>query len=332
MSITNPAQNAGGNEIAAVASTIAAAPGRRRWGGMGGRGSGRPIWMEKTPLPVQLLKVIFLVIVALLVVLPFVYIVAVSFSSPKDVSGGGLILFPKNPTLESYRAILTGGVVLRSLVVSVGLVAVGTTAKMIFSVALAYGLSRTSVPGAKPVLFLVLGTLLFSPGLLPSYLLVKNLGLIDTFQSLIAPGLIGAFNLVVLRNFFMGLPRELLESARLDGANDWQILWRIVLPLSKAVLAVIALFYGVEIWNSFFNAILYLNDATKWPIQLVLRQYVLQGSSLASAVNLDPNQPPPPAQSIQMAVVVMATVPILLVYPFLQKYFAQGVLTGAIKG
>ena len=332
MSITNPAQNAGGNEIAAVASTIAAAPGRRRWGGMGGRGSGRSIWMEKTHPAIQVLKIIFLVITALLVVLPFVYIVAVSFSSPKDVSGGGLILFPKNPTLESYRAILTGGVVLRSLVVSVALVAIGTTVKMIFSVALAYGLSRTTVPGAKPVLFLVLGTLLFSPGIIPSYLLVKNLGMIDTFQSLIAPGLIGAFNLVVLRNFFMGLPRELLESARLDGANDWQILWRIVLPLSKAVLAVIALFYGVEIWNSFFNAILYLNDATKWPIQLVLRQYVLQGSSLASAVNLDPNQPPPPAQSIQMAVVVMATVPILLVYPFLQKYFAQGVLTGAIKG
>ena len=178
--------------------------------------------MEESPLFIQVLKGIFLIVVALVVLFPMVYIVAVSFSSAKDVSGGGLILFPKNPSLEAYRSILRGGVVVRALLISVGLVAVGTTVKMIFSVALAYGLSRTSVPGAKPVLFLVLGTLLFSPGIIPSYLLVKNLAMIDTYQSLILPGLVGAFNLVILRNFFMGLPKELLESARLDGANDWQ--------------------------------------------------------------------------------------------------------------
>ncbi len=331
MSIADSAPIPNGDQTAALASVVASR--RPRRGGLFGRGGGgRPVWMEESPIYIQILKAIFLILVAFVVIFPMVYIVAVSFSSAKDVSGGGLILFPKNPSLEAYRSILRGGVVTRALLVSVGLVAVGTTVKMIFSVALAYGLSRTSVPGAKPVLFLVLGTLLFSPGIIPSYLLVKNLSLIDTYQSLLLPGLIGAFNLVVLRNFFIGLPKELLESARLDGANDWQILWRIVLPLSKAVLAVIALFYGVEIWNSFFNAVLYLNDASKWPIQLVLRQYVLQGSSLASAVTLDPNQAPPPAQTIQMAVVVVATVPIILVYPFLQKYFAQGVLTGAIKG
>ena len=331
MSISDATQIPNGNEPAALASIVAQC--RPSRGGILGRSGGnRPVWMEPTNPFVQVLKGIFLILVALVVLFPMVYIVAVSFSSAKDVIGGGLILFPKNPSLEAYRSILRGGVVVRALITSVGLVAVGTTVKMIFSVALAYGLSRTSVPGAKPVLFLVLGTLLFSPGLIPSYLLVKQVNMIDTYQSLILPGLIGAFNLVILRNFFMGLPRELLESARLDGANDWQILWRIVLPLSKAVLAVIALFYGVEIWNSFFNAVLYLNDASKWPIQLVLRQYVLQGSSLASAVTLDPNQAPPPAQTIQMAVVVVATLPIVLVYPFLQKYFAQGVLTGAIKG
>ena len=144
---------------------------------------------------------------------------------------------------------------------------------------------------------------------------------------------IGAFNLVVVRQFFMSLPPELLESARIDGANDLWILWRIVLPLSKPVLAVIALFYGVGYWNEFFTAILYLNEADKWPIQLVLRQYVLQGSALlAGGVTPDPSQPPPPAQTIQMAVVVIATVPILMVYPFLQRYFTKGVLAGAIKG
>src|SRR5262249_52428948 len=146
------------------------------------------------------------------------------------------------------------------------------------------------------------------------------------------PGLISAFYLIILRNFFMNIPQELIEAARLDGASDWQVLTYVVLPLSKAVLAVIALFYGVDIWNAFFTAVLYINDASMWPIQLVLRQYVLQGSMLASALTLDPNQPPPPAQTLQMAIVVVATLPILLVYPFLQRYFTRGVLTGAIKG
>ncbi len=320
MSITNPT----GNQPVAALTTLDVEYERPP--------SSRPIWMEKPHPIVQAIKVVFLASVAIAMLFPIVYVIAVSFSSAKDVLGGGLILFPRNPTLEAYKAILRGGVVTRALLVSVGLVVIGTTIKMAFTISLAYGLSKPGVPGAKAVLVLVLGTLLFSPGLIPSYLLVKNLGMIDTFRSLVAPGLIGAFYLVILRQFFMGIPKELLESARIDGASDWQVLWRIILPLSKPALAVVALFYGVDAWNSFFNAILYLNDASKWPIQLVLRQYVLQGSSLASAVTLDPNQPPPPSQTVQMAVVVLATAPILIVYPFLQKYFAKGVLTGAIKG
>ncbi len=288
--------------------------------------------MEAPSPPVQIAKAILLVLVGVVMLFPFVYVVAVSFSSARDVLAGGLILWPKNPSLEAYQAILRGGVVARALVISVGLAVVGTTLKMIASVSLAYGLSKRNVPGSRIVLFLVLGTLLFRPGLIPGYLLVKYLGLLDTYQSLILPGLISAFYLIILRNFFMSIPQDLVEAARLDGASDWQVLWRVVLPLSKAVLAVIALFYAVDIWNAFFNAILYLNDAGKWPVQLVLRQYVLQGSALATAAQLDPNVPPPPAQTIQMAIVVVATLPILVVYPFLQRFFTRGVLTGAIKG
>jgi putative aldouronate transport system permease protein len=294
--------------------------------------AGRPAWLEPPSPPQQVAKGIFLVVVGVAMLFPFVYVVAISFSSAKDVLSGGLILWPKNPSLEAYQAILRGGIVARALLVSVGLALFGTSAKMIATVALAYGLSKRGVPAAKLVLFLVLGTLLFRPGLIPSYLLVRNLGLIDTYQSLILPGLISAFYLVILRNFFMNIPQELVEAARLDGASDWQVLWHVVLPLSKAVLAVIALFYGVDIWNAFFNAVLYLNDASMWPVQLVLRQYVLQGSAMASAITLDPNQPPPPAQTLQMAIVVVATVPVLVVYPFLQRYFTTGVLSGAIKG
>jgi putative aldouronate transport system permease protein len=269
---------------------------------------------------------------AVLMLFPFVYVLATSFSSYEDVAGGGVVLFPQNPTLDAYRTIFRSGIVVRALWVSFWLTIGGTAVNMLMTTTMAYGLSRRGMIGGRFVLGLVLFTMLFTSGIIPNYLLMKQLGLLNTFGALILPGAISAFNLVILRQFFMSLPEELLESARLDGASDLRILLQIILPLSKPVLAVIALFYGVAHWNDFFAATLYLQDTDKWPIQLVLRQYVLQGGALASAVDLDPNQTPPPLHTVQMAVVVVATVPILLVYPFLQKYFTQGVLSGAIKG
>ena len=325
MAVTQPDQITAPGSALGVEGAAAMMARRRR-------SSARPVWMEEPPPLVQAAKAAALALIVFVMIFPLAYVISVSFSSAKDVLGGGLILFPRNPTLAAYRAIFEGGVVTRALQVSIGLTLIGTAIQMVFTTTLAFGLSKPGVPGARFVLFLVLGALIFSPGMIPSYLLVKELNLLDTYASLIVPGLIGAFNLIVVRNFFMSIPQELIDAARVDGANDIEIFWRIMLPLSKAVLAVIALFYGVGIWNSFFNAILYINDTTKWPIQVVLRQYVLQGSSLASAAQFNPNQPPPPAQTIQMAIVVVATVPILLVYPFLQKYFTRGVLTGAIKG
>ena len=293
----------------------------------------RPVWMEKPSPVTQTAKTVLLTVLTLVMLLPFVYVVAVSFSSPEDVREGGLILFPANPTLAAYEAVLGGNVVGRSLLVSFGVTLVGTALSMAMTVLMAYGLSRTrDVPGSRFMLILVLGTLLFGAGIIPNFLLVKELGLLDTYASLILPGVISAFNLVVIRNFFMEIPQELYDSARIDGANELQILTRIMLPLSKAVIAVIALFYAVAYWNEFFNALIYLNDTSKWPVQLVLRQFVLEGSPLTDAVREQANQQQPPAQTIRMAVVVLATAPILLVYPFVQKYFTKGVLTGAIKG
>ena len=268
----------------------------------------------------------------LIMVLPFFHIFAVSFSSYADVLGGGLVLFPKNPTLDAYEAIFNGGIVVRALKISIGLTVVGTAAQMIITTTMAWGLSRPNVPGSRAMLIIVLGALLISPGIIPSYLLIKELGLLNSYSALILPGLISSFNLIIIRQFFMNLPQDLIDSAKMDGASEWQLFWGIALPLSKAVLAVIALFYAVAIWNSFFNAILYLQDATKWPIQLVLRQYVLQGTDIAAAADTRSNDPLPPARTLQMAIVVVATIPILIVYPFLQKYFTKGVLTGAIKG
>lgn len=296
------------------------------------RRSGRPPWMEKPPFWMTALKTITLAFIVVIMVAPFLHVFAVSFSSYKDVLAGGLILFPRNPTLAAYEAIFNGGIVVRALQVSIGLTLFGTLAQMVFTVTMAWGLSRPGVPGSRFILFVVLGALLIAPGMIPMYLVIKELGLLNTYQAMILPGLISSFNLVIVRQFFMNLPQDLIDSARIDGASEWHIFWHIALPLSKAVLAVVALFYAVGIWNSWFNGVLYLQDSTKWPIQLVLRQYVLQGTDIANAADTASNQPLPPARTLQMAIVVVATVPILIVYPFLQKYFTRGVLTGAIKG
>jgi ABC-type glycerol-3-phosphate transport system permease component len=264
------------------------------------------------------------------IVYPFVSVLATSLASEPDVvKNGGLVIWPEHPTLNAYRTLFAGGVVTRAITVSIAVTVFGTLLSMAATIGMAYGLSR-QVWGGKYFLLLALFTLLFTPGIIPNYLAVKQYGLLNTYASLILPVLVSAFNLVVLRQFFMNIPGELLDSARIDGANDWDILLRIVLPLSKAVVAVVALFYAVSYWNDFFNALLYLNDASMWPLQLVLRLYVVQGAALPYGSDVAENLPP--VQSIQMAVVVVAMIPILFVYPFLQRYFTRGVLSGAIKG
>jgi putative aldouronate transport system permease protein len=290
--------------------------------------------MERPSISTQTLKTVVLLAIVVLMAFPFLYMLAVSLASAKDVLGGGLILLPSHPTTVAYESILRGGIVARALLVSAGVTVTGTLIAMALTTTMAYALTRTrEVPGSRFALLLVLGTLLFSAGIIPNYLLVKSLHLLNTYWALILPGAVSGFNLVVVRQFFMAIPQDLIDSARMDGANDLQILWRVVLPLSKAVLAVIALFYAVGIWNDFFNALIYLNDSSMWPVQLVLRQYVLQGTPLGD-IQTNPllgGQPPPP-QSFQMAIVVLGTLPILVVYPFLQRYFTRGVLTGAVKG
>ncbi|OIV36598.1 ABC transporter permease [Mangrovactinospora gilvigrisea] len=288
--------------------------------------------MEKPRRTTTGLKALLLVLVVVMVAYPLVYILAVSLSASGAPVGDGLVLWPGRISFDAYRTVLNGGIVTRALLISIGVTVVGTLIAMVFTVAMAYGLTRTKdVPGSRFILYLVLGTMLFGAGIIPNFLLVKSLGMVNTYWSLMIPGAISAFNLVVVRNFFMEIPKELYDAARIDGAGELQILWRVVLPLSKAVLAVISLFYAVALWSDFFNALLYLNDTSKWPIQLVMRQYVLEGTSLGG-LSHNPNAPQPPSHSVQMAVTVLATIPILIVYPFLQRYFTRGVLVGAVKG
>jgi putative aldouronate transport system permease protein len=295
----------------------------------------RPAWQEADSITVKAVKFLIFAIIGVCIVYPFLNILSTSFASEGDViKNGGLVIWPEHPTFAAYQTILSGGVVTRAILVSLGITTIGTLISLAVTIGMAYGLSRPII-GGKWILLIALMTIFFVPGIIANYLVVKQLGLLNTYASLILGSgiMLTAFNMVVMRQFFMNIPAELIDSARIDGANDFTILLKLVLPLSKAVIAVIALFYAVGYWNNFFNALLYLNDNSMWPLQLVLRLYVVQGAPLPGAnVDLTGAGAPPPAQSIEMAVVVIALLPILCLYPFLQRYFTSGVLSGAVKG
>lgn len=295
----------------------------------------RPAWEEPPSRVGAVVKFVVLAGVVLAVLFPLWTVVVTSLSTQAEtIRAGGLVVVPGELTLNAYRQILTGGVVTRAVLVSTGVTAVGTVISTVVSVLAAYGLSRPSSLWHRPILFVFLITMFFGAGLIPTYLLVSSLGLIDSYWALILPGAVSAFNVLILRNFFMGLEPAILDAARIDGAGDWRVLGTIVLPMSRAVVAVVALFYGVGYWNAFFNAILYINDNAKWPLQLVLRSYVLQGVTLpgSGVGQVDVATGAVTGLPIKMAVMVLAIIPILLVYPFIQRHFTKGVIFGAIKG
>ncbi|MFM9330925.1 carbohydrate ABC transporter permease [Paenibacillus mesotrionivorans] len=272
-------------------------------------------------------------LIALITILPFVNVVAVSFATPEEYLKSTFMLFPTKFSLEAYKFIFSTSTVSRSLIVTVGITLVGTMVSMVFTSCMAYGLARRDLGGRRVLMFLVVFTILFNGGMIPSFMIVKQLGLINSYGALIIPSAVSAFNLIIMRNFFMGLPDGLEESAKIDGCNDIGILFRIVLPLSKAVLASVGLFYAVGYWNTFMQAVLFIDDYDKWPIQVLLRQIVIMAAGLSTNTEaMSPDYVPPPEQTIKMAVIVVATVPVLLVYPFLQKHFAKGALLGSIKG
>lgn len=278
-------------------------------------------------------KAIVLIGCCLMVLVPFLTVISTSLADQQQITkAGGFVLWPNHPSLNAYAAILSGGVVIHALFVSIGITIVGTLLSLAVIMAMAYGLSRPGSFGHKPILMIVLIALLFGPGIIPNYLMVKQLGLLNSYASLILPTVVQAFDVIVARAFIMAIPQDLIASAKIDGASEMQVLRHIVLPLSRAVMAVIGLFLAVGYWNSFFNALLYINDPSKWPLQLVLRTYVVNNAPIGSDQLSGGVEVMPPAQSIQMAILVIALIPILLVYPFLQKHFAKGVLVGAVKG
>ncbi|KAA6482655.1 ABC transporter permease [Bacillus swezeyi] len=280
----------------------------------------------------DILNYAFLTGFGLVCVLPFIHVIAASFATVEEVISKKFILIPTTFSLDAYRYIFSTDIVYRSLIISILVTAAGTAVSMFLSSLMAYGLSRKELMGRRVLMFLVVFTMLFSGGMIPTFLVVKSLGLLDSYWSLILPTAINAFNLIILKNFFQNIPASLEESAKIDGCNDLGIFFRIILPLSLPAIATISLFYAVTYWNTYMQAILYLSDATKWPIQVLLRQIVIVSSGMQGDMTEMGAASAPPEQTIKMAVIVVATIPVLLVYPFIQKHFAKGALLGSIKG
>ena len=257
-------------------------------------------------------------------VIPFWYVIASSFSRKAS-------FWINDFTLDSYRYIFSTSTLMRSLGNSIYITLFGTLVKLLVTSLMAYALAETSVPGRALILNMVIFTMLFGGGMIPTYFVVKGTGLMNSLWSLVIPGLVSPFNLIVMKNFFQNIPAELRESARIDGCHEMKLLFRIVLPLSTASLATFGLFYAVGLWNTYMSAMLYIPDNSKWPIQVLLRQIVYVSSSIGSEDAVE-SEVAMMAESIKMAVIIVATTPIVCLYPFLQKHFAKGIMVGAVKG
>lgn len=277
---------------------------------------------------------IVLFIVIILVLFPIINVVANSFSSGDAVASGRVTFWPVDFSLEGYEAVFKDPYILIGYGNTIFYTVVGTSINLLLTIIAAWPLSRRDLPGRNALMMFFAFTMLFNGGMIPNYLLVKDLGILNTRLAMLLPGAISVYNMIIMRTFFSSsIPRELLEAAQLDGCSEMRFFWSMVIPLSKAVIAVIVLYYAVAHWNAFFNAFLYLTNKKLYPLQLILRDILLANQVDTSAVvdadaliNLNL------VETMKYSLILVACVPIWCVYPFIQKYFVQGVMIGAIKG
>ncbi len=287
----------------------------------------------KPEIAFSIFNYIFFTLLCIVMVYPFWHVIMMSLSSVEATAKGGVFLWPKGFNLETYAKVFNDPSIWSGYFTTILVTLSGTFFGTLFTATTAYPLSKKYLPFSKTMLLLVLFTMLFSGGMIPGYLLMKNLGLLDNRLSLILPGLVSAYNVIIMKSFFQSLPESLEESAKIDGATEVTVFWKIILPLSKATIATIALFTAVGYWNDYFSTVLYINTKERWALQAVLRYMLTNtnqamqsaGVSVAAATNVT-------AATIKSASVVVATVPILCVYPFVQKYFVKGVMIGGVKG
>lgn len=272
-----------------------------------------------------------LALISLVCVFPFLYVFSVSFTDPDVYVPLRFYLFPEKWSLAAYSYILSTDSFVNALKSTVFITAVGTVLNLIVTFSLAYVLTKKDVPGRGPMMGFVIFTLVFSAGIVPNYLLVQNLGLLNSYWALIWPVLTNAWSLIIIKSFLESLPSELEDAARIDGCSDIGVFLRVVLPLSMPAVAAFTLFFAVSHWNTYFNALIYLSDAKKWTLQVLVKTLVIDSDN-AGMAGAGGDERSVPQETIRMASIMLAMAPILLVYPFLQKHFAKGVMLGSVKG
>jgi len=273
-----------------------------------------------------------LLLLLVLTVVPFYYMLVVSFARYQDVAGGAFYLIPRHLDLGSYALIFEDDTIPRAFLVSTVVTIVGTAVSMLVTTSAAYALSKKGLPGRNAIFTYIIITMFFSGGLIPLYLVMKDLGFVDSYLVMILPLSVNTFFLILMKNYFLTIPESLEESARIDGANDILIMFRIVIPIAAPIMATISLFYAVTFWNDWWFPMLFLQDPDKYPLQLLLRKIVIEQEMLNRLDRVSMMSGRHYYRlSVQMATVAIATLPILLVYPFVQKYFARGIMIGAIK-
>lgn len=277
----------------------------------------------------------FVTLLTLLILYPLWFVVIASISDPSLVSSGQVLLVPKGITFEGFKYILDDKRIWLGYYNTIRYTFFGTLLALFITLPAGYALSRTDMAGKGIIMKFLIVTKYFSGGLIPTYLIVKALGLVDTPYVLMILGSFNVFNLILCRTFFVNtLPLELQEAAELDGCNIFQYFWKVVLPLSKAIIAIMVLYYAVGHWNSFFNALIYVNDSKLYPLQLILRDILIQGQSVDITVT-DPEQIEMMRQiamTIKYGVIIVSSLPVLVMYPFVQKHFVKGVMIGSVKG
>lgn len=272
-------------------------------------------------------------IVLIVVLYPLIYIISSSLSSPTAVSSGSVWLWPVDFSLKGYKALLNTPQVMTGYANSIFYTGVGTTISVILTIMIAYPLSRRSFYGRKVLMMLITFTLLFNGGLIPTYMVVRELGMIDTRWALLIPNAIWVWQVIIARSFFQSsIPDELSEASEIDGCSDLRFMWSIVLPLSKPIIAVLVLMYAVGQWNSYFDALIYLKTDKLFPLQLILRSIIIQnnGGNIMDALKQVERQQL--TELLKYSLIVVASLPVLIIYPFVQRYFVQGMMVGSVKG
>lgn len=277
---------------------------------------------------------VVLAFITLIILYPLVYIVSASFSSPQAVNNGQVILWPVDITLDGYKAVFKNKYIGSGYLNTIFYTLAGTAINMVLTTTAAYALARRTLPFRRPLMLVFTFTMMFSGGMIPNYILMMKLNLLDTRWAMLLPGALSVYNMIIARTFIEGIPAELHEAAEVDGCNDYVYFFKVVIPLSGTMLAVIALFYAVAHWNSYFNAYLYLTKRELYPMQIILREILIANTFSADMI-ADPETMMARsgmAELLKYSLIIVSSLPILALYPFLQKHFAKGVMIGAVKG